>query len=289
MGGYCDVDRVKKRLYSGQQQTSTMPVDAGRDDLLQEIIEGLSREFDHETGRPPGAYDLTYESRLFSGQGSQLLKVDEFAVLSKIEYNTTIFGTPTWNDVTTEIANGRIAVRPIRFWPKRQLFRLNTWIVDPYENGNARMTGIWGVVQPIKGVPQPAVSVQSPWFGLTVQADVQALAPDPTLTTGWWQTPVEVQKAIATWTVYKFKSGQAGYGDTGGRQGGAGALFTKGIPPNVQRVIDKYKGGSLKLALIGLDGYDPTDPTSEGGDVMERARTRWAGWQTFDPITGQSN
>jgi hypothetical protein len=53
--GYCDVDQVRKRLYSGQQQTSTMPTDAGRDELLEEIIEALSREFDHETGRSPGS------------------------------------------------------------------------------------------------------------------------------------------------------------------------------------------------------------------------------------------
>lgn len=286
--GYCLVDQVKKRLYSGQQQTTAMPNDAGRDDLLQEIIDALSREFDRETGRIVGAYEPTYEARLFSGQGSQVLKVDEFATLVKVEYNTTIFGTPTWNDVTGEIATSRVVTRPIRAWPKRELFRLNTWIVDPYASGNTRLTGIWGLVQPVRGMTQPQVSVSNPWQGITSQAAIQALAPDPTQATGWWAPPLDVAKAVAAWSVYEFKAGQAAYGDTGGHSQGTGVMFTKGIPPQVQRVIDKYKGGALKLALIGLDGHDASDPLDEGGDVMNQS-TRWAGWQSFNPQTGQSN
>ena len=285
--GYCTLDQVRKRLYSGQQATTAMQADAGRDDLLTELIEALSREFDKETGRVPGGYDLIYESRLFSGRGEQILEVEEFATLAKLEYNTTIFGTPTWNDVTSEVANGRIAIRPIRTWPKREIFRLNTWIVDPYQTGNTRLTGIWGALQPNKGAVQPT----APWQGITgagAQAAIQALAPDPTQTTGWWMTPLDVSKAVAAWVVYEFNAGRAGYADTAGHPSGTGVLFTKGIPPPVQRVIDKFKGGKLKLALIGLDGSDASDPTSEGGDVMNQS-TRWAGWQTFNPATGQSN
>lgn len=265
-----------------------MSADANRDNLLTEIIDALSREFDRKVGRIPGAFEVTYEARFFSGRGEQMLDVDEFATLNKVEYNTTIFGTPTWNDVSAEIATGRVVLRPIRTWPKRQLFRLNTWIVDPYQSGNTRLTGIWGAVQPVKGMPQPQASVASPWNGLTTQAAVQALAPDPTQATGWWATPADVSKAIAAWTVYEYKAGQAGYSDTAGRAQGTGVLFTKGIPPQVQRVIDDFRGGKLRLALIGLDGSDSTDPTSEGGDVMNQS-TRWAGWQTFNPSTGQSN
>jgi hypothetical protein len=286
--GYCTIDQVRKRLYSGQQATTAMQADTGRDDLLTELIEALSREFDKETGRVPGAYDLVYEARLFSGMGSQVLGVDEFAVLSKLEYNTTIFGTPTWNDVTAEVASGRIAIRPIRTWPKREIFRLNTWIVDPYATGNTRLTGIWGALQPNKTLAQPIASVGTPWQGITTQAAIKALAPDPTQTVGWWQTPLDVAKAVAAWVVYEFKAGQNAYADTVGHPQGTGILFTKGIPPPVQRVIDKFKGGKLKLALIGLDGSDASDLTSEGGDVMNQS-TRWAGWQTFNPATGQSN
>lgn len=284
--GYCTLKQVLARLYSGQTQTTAMPVNADRDDLLNDIIDGLSREFDKETGRVPGGFDVTYEARYFSGLGNQVIDIDEFATLSKLEYNTTIFGTPTWNDITAEVANGRVALRPIRYWPKRQIFRLNTWIVDPYGTGNTRLTGIWGAVQPVKGASQPQASVGSPWNGITTQAAIQALAPDPTVNTGWWQVPADVSKAIAAWTVYEFKGGQAAWSGKSGTGRGATADFTADIPGSVQRVINSFKGGKLKLALIGLDGSDVTDPTSEGGSPMS---TRWAGWQTINPNTGQSN
>lgn len=290
--GYCSTAQVQAILYSGQTATTTMPADPNRDALLQQIIDALSNEFDLETGRNQsvagGGFDVQYDVRLYSGQGIQSLDIDEFASVLKVEYNTTIFGTATWSDVTSELSTNRLSLKPIRFWPKRQLFRLNTWIVDPYKQGNTRISGIFGCVQPDLSLSPPTGQTPA-WGGLT-DGQIQSLAPQPSGPAGiygWWRTPKDVARAVATWAVYEFKAGQAGFGNQAGRPQSSNITFTGTIPPQVQRVIDKYKGGKLKLALIGLDGSDATEGLflGEGGQMS----TRWAGWQSYNPATGQSN
>ncbi len=277
---YCTVDQVKARLYSGLGKMGN--ADQQRDQLLGDLVYALSRRFEKESGRNLGDFAPTYDARLYSGQGRQMLDVDEFASLSKFEWNSNPVGAPSWNNITADVGNGLIVTHPIRFWPKRQVFRQLTWVVDPYRQGNVRLTGVWGAVQPDMGAAQPA----APWQGLATAGAIQALAPDPTQTTGWWIVPQDIQMAVAEWAVYEFKAGQAGYSDVAGHPGGAGVLYSKGIPPQVAAVIQNYKGGKLKLALIGLDGSNVADYQAGefGGYDARDPRYRWAGWHTTDGV-----
>lgn len=275
---YCLVEDVAGRLYTGQS-SGQRPPNAARDGIISDDIAWLSREFENETGRPLNGFAPSWDVRLYSGRGLQTLDVEEFAALSKLEYNRTVSGTPSWTDVTGEIASGGMAFKPLRFWPKRQIFRQNTWIVDPWQTGNVRLTGVFGCVQPDLTIAPPT-GQSPPWNGLT-DAQIQAISPNPSGPTyGWWVTPTDVRKAVAEWTLYTWNAGRAGYGDQPGKPQGGGTLFMKDIPPGVRRVIDRYRGGALKLALIGIDGSDAKEEALGAAGGITR---RFAGWHSYDP------
>jgi len=110
-----------------------------------------------------------------------------------------------------------------------------------------------------------------PWYGLTTAAQIQALAPDPTQTTGWWVTPDDVAAAVASWVVHRFNAAKAGYGEDT-NTGVAAYKIDKSIPADTARVIARYKGEQKqpKFALVANDG----------SDVEAFPTYRWAGWQT---------
>ena len=62
-------------------------------------------------------------------------------------------------------------------------------------------------------------------------------------------------------------------------------IYRKGIPPEVQMVIDSYKARRMHLAMIAMDGTDIAaesiwgESYSGGPDMV----SRWAGWQTDPP------
>lgn len=277
---YCAVTDVTARLYSGQAVPAANP-DTGRDALLASLIAATSRRFDVETGRPPGGFAPVYDARLFSGRGAQVVEVDEFAAVAKVEYNLTPAGSPSWQDVTSDFANGTMSALPMRYWPKSQLFRLSTFVVDPFRVGNVRISAVFGAVQPDMTQTPPV----APWQGLTTQAQINALSPDG-LGGGWWITPEDVVKAVAEWTVYSFKAGQAGYGDAAGANA-APLTYAKTTPAAVQAVIDAYGAATLKLGMIAADGTDIADENVYGlSPGSPNSRSRWWDWQAYPTTAG---
>jgi hypothetical protein len=161
------------------------------------------------------------------------------------------------------------------------LFRQQTWIVDPFQSGNTRATAIWGVIQPDLSIAPPTGQTPA-WNGLT-DTQIQSISPNPAgAPYGWWATPTDVKKAVVDWVIYAWNSGRAGYGDQPGKPQGAGSLFTKDIPPMVKRVIDRYRGGKAKLALIGVDGSDAKEEAL-GRLGGQETSGRWSGWHAYDP------
>ena len=285
---YCQLSDVTTRLYSGSAPAtsgggSTVPTDTQRDTYLTSLIQAISRRFDDETGRPPGTFAPVYESRLFSGRGAQVIELDEFASVAKIEINTTPGKTPSWTDYTSDFTNGVASILPMRYWPKSEIFRMSSWYVDPYQTGNVRVTAVWGAVQPDMGQTVPT----APWQGLSTQGAINALSPDGQ-GGGWWITPEAVAKACAEWTVYAYKASQAGYGDTAGNPSGGTVLYRKGIPPEVQMVIDGFTKERPKMSMITTDGTDLAEenayvPGTEAHGSPYATVSRWAGWQTSGP------
>ncbi|HLY81641.1 MAG TPA: hypothetical protein VKQ71_01590 [Acidimicrobiales bacterium] len=282
---YCPRSDVLVRLFAAQSAVTlgaqvyspAAPADAQRDALLDDLIAQCSRRFDEECGRAAEDFAPKYEARLYSGTGSQLFEVDEFATLSKIEVNTSPSqpGNPTWTDLTAELAAGNIQARPLRFWPKSSLFRMATFYQDPYLAGNVRLTAVWGDVQPDLGATPPV----APWQGLTLQSQITALQPlDPSgAPAGWWITPEDVRQAVAEWVVYSYHAERAGYGDTAGSEAQGGVLYTKGIPPRVQQVILTKTRSRVHVAMITPDGVDIAEENQRYG--TPGALSRWAGWQ----------
>jgi hypothetical protein len=272
--GYCPLSDVTARLYS-EEDPSMIPVNTGRDALLTDLIQVLSREFDDLTGRPPGNFAPVFEARLFSGIGAQVLDIEEAASIFKVEVNLNP-PAPVWTDVTAEMAQGQLIARPIRYWPKTELFRMQSFYVDPYRNGNVRVTGVWGSVQPDAGAPVPA----APWNGLS-EANIAAVQPKDAMgnPAGWWIVPEEVRNCIASWSVYNLKAAQAAFADNAGGGSAPSAVFNRGVPAFVPRVADTYTRGRPKIAMIGLDGTDFIEEATYRGP--QETVSRWAGWQTY--------
>lgn len=271
---YCQLADVQARLYAGQglNPGDPAPDDPTRDALLKQLIAETSRDFDQEVFEGSdlmvgGAFAPVYEARLYSGAGDQSLKTTPFAFLSKVEIDATPGQlSHTWQDYTVEFSQNKMGTKPIRGWPKNELFRQSSFYQDPFRLGNVRLTGVWGVVLPDPAASQPT----APWYGLNAAA-IQALAPDPTLTTGWWVTPDDVVGAVITWVVHRFQMSKTGYG-TDSNTGVASYKVDKSIPGDTQRVITRYRGENKvpKFALVANDG----------SDVESYPTYRWAGWQT---------
>lgn len=269
---YCILDDVTRRLYGGSQNAA-VPDQPNRDALLHSLISSLSRGFDDETDRIPGGFAVNYDTRLYSGTGSQRLEIDECAFISKVEVNTTPGTTPTWVDYTVEFSTGRMSTLPIKTWPKTAIQRISTFPPDPFGFGNVRLTGIFGAVMPSSITLAPT----APWSQVPTltQAQINALSPDGTANT-WWITPERVAQAIAAWTVYEFKAAAAAYGDSAGPNA-APLTYNKEIPQAVKAIIDSYREDQLKLAMIGPNGEDLSLPY--GGSIADPARpSRWSGW-----------
>lgn len=272
---YCQLSDVTGRLYAGQGLNlgDPLPVDATRDGLLSLLIAETSRDFDQEvwegTEAMSGLFSPIYESRLFNGLGDQILRTMPFASMAKVEIDATPGQLAhTWNDYTVEFSQNKMGAKPIRGYPKTELFRQSSFYQDPFRLGNVRLTAVWGVILPDPALAQPT----PPWNGLATAALIQALAPDPTLATGWWATPDDVIGAVATWVVHRYQMSKTGYG-TDSNTGVAAYKVDKNIPGDVQRVIQRYRGEQKqpKFALVANDGSDvATFPTY-----------RWAGWQTI--------
>ena len=304
---YCSVDEVNARLYSGSGtgvQNLGAQGDPARNTLLAELVEEVSRRFDDETARRIGNYFPVYAQRYYSGRGSMMLETEECAMLTKVEQNTAPGRAPSWVDLTSDFAADKMALLPPNEWPKNKLWRVATFYVDPFrEVGNIRLSGVFGCVQPslnslipavdgegniVQGNPTdpstPTAYVDPSFIGVPL-ASVQPINPFTSARVGWWITPTNVLKAIAEWTVYTFKAGQAGYSDTAGNDGGGSLIYRKGIPPEVQMVIDSYKARRMHLAMIAMDGTDIAaesiwgESYSGGPDMV----SRWAGWQTDPP------
>lgn len=289
---YCDLSAdVKPRLYasvsavqaSGASLNPAAPPDTQRDGVLSDLVVDISRRFDRETGREAEAYAPKYDVRLYSGTGSQLMEVDEFVALVKVELNTTPGNpaSPTWTDLSAEIASGAMQARPIRYWPKDTLFRMSTIYQDPYLGGNLRLTALYGEAQPDSGglVPVAGGSAAiAAGMGSLTQAQINALAVNPVTPSGWWIVPEDVKKACAEWVVYAYHAQRAGYGDTASNEAAGGMLYRKGIPPEVQAVINSYKERRLHVAMITMDGIDIAEEQQRYG--TPGSLSRWAGWQT---------
>lgn len=285
---YCSIEEVQARLYSGQgilNQTNP-PTDATRDAMLADLITTVSRDFDEEVWgnlEYPGLFAWRLETRLYSGVGQQDLSIGPFAKLAKIE----VAATPgqvmqSFQDYTVEIEQNRIGFKPIRGFPKKQLFRQSTFYVDPFRLGNVRLTGIWGILQPSTLVDPPNADWQTAYLdSITTNATVYHTAPGiPSIADlapdggGWWATPDDVRAAVAQWVTYKFQSAKTAGGESASK-GPATIRNSKIIPADVQRVIERYRGqhNVPKFALVADDG---SDVDQDGAFPV----WRWAGWMT---------
>lgn len=283
--GYCSTEDVLARLYA-EEDPATIPGGAIRDALLSDLIRVLSREFDQLTDRPPLAYMPTYDVRLFSGRGAQLIDLDENALITKLEINKSPGSFPqVWTDITAELTSGQTVARPLRFWPKDELFRMQTFYVDPYRNGNLRLTGVWGVCQPDLGaaIPSNASGVINdpnyPSFSGVSLATVQPLNASGTAQ-GWWIVPEDVANCVASWSVYVFKSAQGAFADSQGGMNAPAKSWAKDVPPFVSRVVQNYSETKLHLAVIGTDGNDFAESATYPGGGDPNTISRWANWQT---------
>ena len=118
------------------------------------------------------------------------------------------------------------------------------------------------VPQPKTGPPFNQLFLLRGW--LPDAYDVQNIA-----VTGDLVTPAEIAMAVAIWSAYKWRSRESGWADLAGHiDGGSGQLYVRGIPPDVQRVIDYFKnqGGMPKAALVSGGNTDRLSP--------------WLGWRT---------
>lgn len=281
---YCAVTDLTARLFADEGTDSIGPTPSTvQNALLSDLISIVSRRFDQETERPAGCFAPQWDVRLYSGEGSTNLEVDEFAVLSKIEINTNPPAPASWKDVTPEVAAGGLALLPIRTWPKNELWRIQTLYPDPYRTGNVRLTGVFGAVQPDLGAAPPA-SFGGLTSGTTpALSTIQPVDPVSGSASGWWIIPEDVKGACIAWALHSYKEAQAGYGDTGGQPSAAPINVPKAIPQGVQDVISVYVGKRIHLAMIALDGTDFREELTYGntGDNQSPfGNTRWAGWQT---------
>jgi hypothetical protein len=273
---YCELPDVLGRLYSGQGMSGAAPVDDDRDALLNDLIYTRSRDFDQEVWQSAehatGLFTPQVEQRLYSGDGRPTLYLSPFLALIRVEIDATPGqAVHTWQDFTPEIAQNRMAILPLRGWPKSRLFRQATFYQDPWGTGNIRMTMLWGICLPDPGAAVP----DETWE--TANLDPYDIGPDITVASiqppggGWWVTPPDVTDAVASWVVHTYQAAKSGYGENTG-SGQSAVKVKKTIPDNVQHVIDRYKGETKapKFALVPDDGSDIADPVG-----------RWAGWQTI--------
>lgn len=272
---YCTLPQVQSALYAGEGLApgDPAPTDATRDARLSDLITKTSHDFDHEVAGPnyPGLFAPRYEVRVFSGQGNQVLDIDPLLALAPalaIQYNSTPGRTPTWVDVSGEMATYQMGLLPVGpSYPKHRLFRQGSWFVDPFPLGNIQILGVWGVC-----LPDPAVAIPNqPWQGITVQGTINAMAPPGG---GWWVTPPDVVDAVTEWVVYKFEHGKAAYAEAPGPATLPGVTDTRypaDIPKDVARVIAKYKGEDSDSPKFALVGNEPTDTPYA---------YRWRGWLT---------
>lgn len=278
---YCAVTDLTSRLFAEEGVDAVGPTPSNvQSALFTDLISIICTRFDQECERPRGAFSPQWDVRLYSGEGSTNLEVDEFAVLAKIEINTNPPSPTSWHDYFAEVAQGNLAYLPIRTWPKSELWRIQTLYPDPYRTGNVRLTGIFGVVQPDLGASVPTS------FGGTTPpaAALQPIDPVTGAPSGWWITPEDVKGACIDWALYAYKLSQAGYSESGGQPSAAPLTLPKKIPQNVQDVISVYTSKRIHLALIGLDGTDFREELTYGntGDnTSPFGNTRWAGWQTI--------
>lgn len=271
---YCTLGQVQSVLYAGRGLApgDPPPTDATRDARLSALITQTSRDFDHEVAGPrySGLFVPKYEQRIFSGRGEQVLDIDPALAVLRVEYNSTPGSTPTWNDITSELGTYRMGLLPSdTHVVKHQIFRQASWPADPFPLGNVRLSIVWGVclVDPSAAVPT------TPWAygpGLT-QAQINSLAPPGG---GWWATPEDVIDAVTQWVVVKFESGKAGYSEQPGPGSIPGTQTTEyppGIPQDVARVIQRYRGEDDDYPKLALVGNEPSSTP---------APYRWRDWMT---------
>jgi hypothetical protein len=106
---YCKLADVLAIMYAGQGLApgEAAPPDDTRDARLQPLITVTSRDFDfqiRENDNLPGLFSPLYDSRLYSGKGSQMLEVDPFLAVVKLEILTNPgqpINTQVWTDYTS--------------------------------------------------------------------------------------------------------------------------------------------------------------------------------------------
>jgi hypothetical protein len=279
---YCALEDVQARLYTGQGLLGSANPPAGqagtdRDNFLKDLITSTSRRFDEavwDNLEYPGLFSWILETRLYSGQGQQDLHVGPFASIAKVEVDATPGqDSSTFQDYTVEFSQHRMGFRPIRGYPKQELFRQSTFYQDPFRLGNIRLTGIWGIVQPNDNAAPPNEDWEDQFLdGISTNAGpitVASLAPP---NGGWWTTPDDVREAVAEWTAYRYQSSKMPGSNTTGLKL-ATVTNDKTIPLDVKAVITSYRGQTNvpNFAFAADDGSDID--TYPGG-------WRWAGWMT---------
>jgi hypothetical protein len=103
---YCKLGDVLGILYAGMGLApgEAAPADDTRDARLEQLITATSRDFDYEVQgdtRNTPLFTPSYDVRLYSGKGGQLLSVDPFLAVTKLEVLTNpgvAIGSQTWND-----------------------------------------------------------------------------------------------------------------------------------------------------------------------------------------------
>jgi hypothetical protein len=280
-------------MYAGTGGKAPAGPNQPRDVYLQQLIQTASRRFEQECGRDLNGFAPLFEPRIFSGLGAQMLDVDDFAAIQKVEYDLTPGQNPSWEDITPYIATGELRLLPIRYWPKNRLFYMNTFVTDPYQYGNVRVTAVWGTVIPDLDATPPELpygtgSYQLPNTepGITALAALGPFDADANPLGGWWITPEDVTDVVAKWVVYMFKQGQAGYAVTkAGGQASTVQAYPGGVPDFVQEVVDNYaEGMHPQIAMITSDGVDIAIERIYGpGQGNPMSVSRWAGWMTTAP------
>jgi hypothetical protein len=271
-GNYCATSDVLQRIYSGSGVSGSVPDDPARDVWIASLIAARSRDFDQEVygTELPGIFAPTPATLYFSGNGQPTLDITPLVSLIRIEIDATPGQqNPTWQDYTPEIAQRRIGLKPIRGNPKTSIFRQSSFYVDPFGLGNVRITGIWGICLPDPAATQPDEAFEDTYLTPLAVSNDFTIATSAPVGGGWWVTPDDINDAIASWVVSTYQGAKMG----GGGQSGPGSgkvKNDKNIPPDVQRVITRYRGehNVPKFALVANDG----------SDLDEYPAYRWAGW-----------
>jgi len=231
MADYCTTNDVE--LYLGGQ------FDVSQGAVIGTMITRVSRLFDRETGRPSNFWAAANGiTRYYSGDGSPWIDLDEWNAITGVTMSTN---------------QQRSNAMPITL--SNDPAMLTAPATDPRWNNFAE-------IYPLIGPPYNQLFLLRGWLPDAYEVGNIAV-------TGNVITPEEIVHAVTIWAAYSLQAVKTGWTDVAGRLNSAGVTYSRGIPPEVEQIIEYYSemGRGPKIAFVS------------GDDAAHRV-SKWLGWQS---------